>query len=145
MGPYDGDLRHLGAVVEAHVGTGDGNDSGGLGAGVSARLRVAPRLQQFATGAHAYLFGKVPFGGVFVRAGVHLLQVERLDGGFAFGSASPFAAIGLVFPERWRGAGPYCVSLATGADVRHTGEPSFEGFWGIQFGLGVAASSDSRF
>jgi hypothetical protein len=127
-----------GANIEAHFG-GGGGEAVIFGGGASARIRLANSTQQFGIGGHAYMLAPTEVAHIFLRGGLHLLQFEHLDGDFAFGSGSPFASIGVIFPGFFSDdfAGPLTFSVSFNYDVRVTEQPS-EGFWGISLGIGAS-------
>ncbi len=135
---YSNRRGRSGGIFEGHVGAGES----AFGIGGSARIRIAGEVQQLALGAHGYALAPAPIGHLFFRGGLQMLQFEHLDGDFAFGTGSPFASIGLIFPSRYsRTAGPIVLSFSTGLDVRVTGQES-EGFWIIALGAGASLTED---
>lgn len=91
-GPAVGTSGALGAAVD--VGYGQG--AFGFGPDVHLRAKLTDRVQSGALGLGGFLAGGGALGAPFVwlNAGVHVLQVDVVEGSAGFGMGSPYLSGG---------------------------------------------------
>lgn len=135
---YTGSMNNSerrGVAAQAGRGLSIGDKTAeNLGLGMSVRSKIAKDLLQLDLSPHMYVLagsGTTPYG----RAGVNMLQLEKVEGDLAFGMGSPYGELGMFFT-------PFVVSAFAEYDLRFFHQPN-EGFFGVMVGLGGALSSSA--
>jgi hypothetical protein len=146
--PFDGEEGRAGTAVNAHLGSGVEGVPAGLDLGL--RTKLASDAAQVAFSAGGYFFTPPALAGAYGRAGIHILQLESLDGTFQAGAGSPFLELGvMVYPSAFtakdrfrreiskRGGFFFSVSAVIEYDIRFTSAPN-QAVGGLLVGVGMA-------
>lgn len=142
-----GKPRQSAFALNAYAGIGDTDGHAGAGGGAMLRAKVGPHMGQIALGPMFFFLGGPAYdtwNGVTPRAfffstgGFNAVQLESIEGRFAFGAFSPHAQAG-VFLRTFDQSG-FFLSVGGEYDVRFADLPN-TGYASFFLGFGDAAYS----
>lgn len=132
-------------ALNAYAGLGDTEAHAGAGGGAMLRGKIGPHVGQVALGPMFFFMGGpasdvwhgvAPRVFFFSTGGFNAVQLESIDGRFAFGTFSPHAQIGAHF-RAFRDLG-FFLSVGGEYDVR-LGEVPNTGYATLLLGFGEAS------